>query len=537
VGHRIEVELASTFVGLGMDSLQAIRLRNALEHTLDCKLPPRILFQHPTFVDLRDYLLCSVLDDAWVSRAMVRRRDSDAQIGELQTDATATLSVQQRRWLSLIRHADYGQRVVPVQFHVRLVRSYFDEALRAVLSRHALLRYKYPGDCAEVMSCDAAMACLGQIHFSLLGVDKIKRRQKISEHVRGCRADLVLPTHSIPWRLRCVELDEDRFIILLGLQHIDFDGTSISVFVDELRSFYAGLLAGVRATPGEAIQYVEFVSAQQSYISQGFREDRAYFEGLFAATTKTTILPGHSGFSRTVALPSRRYTPPTPLAAWDTLVEVAGRLKVSPFAVLLSSYSRLISSLTASASIVIGMVMGGRTDSRFVRTIGPFTTHLPIPIADATCSDQELISACDRIVTSVAGRSLFQPAELIKIAPAFSGFAPDTYFSDVCINFLSYPREDPTTYPRAEVLEILGQVTHPDFNSEDFSSLRRIPGLHLVAEISDGQLLGNYWYQESRFTQEDVVGWATAQRNILAQMLNDILCGDTWIGPSRSDRK
>lgn len=529
-GRSEAVSSTSSFVGLGMDSLQAIRLRNSLERSLDCKLPPRILFQHPTIADLREHLLSSVLDKTWSIRAQAPFPAADAPIQGRTVhtpehkSTQSALSVQQRRWLSLLVHADYGHRVVPIVFHARLDRACFDLALEKVVERHSALRYRYPADDkADLMTSSAAMACLGQVHYSMLEDAPDSRRRKISGQVKACRVDLTLPVHCISWRLRCLELERDRFVVLLGLQHIDFDGTSISVFVDELRAHYADLVGlNNLEIEGDPQQYSDFIEVQRAYASDGLREDRSYFEGLFASVARTTTLPGKTDFSRTSASPSKRYTPSVPLADWADILDVAQRLGVSAFAVVLASYSRLASILTASKSVVIGMVMGGRTDSRFSRTIGPFSTHLPIPLPNTALSDHDLVQQCDRVVTGVASRSLFPPSELIAVAPAFSGFAHDTYFSDICINFLSYPREDRARIPRTEVLEVLGPMSHPDFDEEDFSTLRRIPGLHLVAELSLGQLIGNYWYHTERFSAEQVTEWSIEHKNILAYILNNL---------------
>ena len=42
-----------------------------------------------------------------------------------------------------------------------------------------------------------------------------------------------------PWTLRCLELAADRFLILLGMQHLEFDGSGLAVFLGELQEAYA----------------------------------------------------------------------------------------------------------------------------------------------------------------------------------------------------------------------------------------------------------------------------------------------------------
>jgi acyl carrier protein len=63
LGLESSDELASHrgFFDMGMDSLMALELKNALQSDLAVSIAPTLVFEHPTIEDLSDYLLKEVL--------------------------------------------------------------------------------------------------------------------------------------------------------------------------------------------------------------------------------------------------------------------------------------------------------------------------------------------------------------------------------------------------------------------------------------------------------------------------------------------
>ncbi|MUG94287.1 SDR family NAD(P)-dependent oxidoreductase [Scytonema sp. UIC 10036] len=63
LGHKLSLELdiQQGFLELGMDSLTALELRNALQKSLACSLPSSLMFDYPTVSKLADYLAQEVL--------------------------------------------------------------------------------------------------------------------------------------------------------------------------------------------------------------------------------------------------------------------------------------------------------------------------------------------------------------------------------------------------------------------------------------------------------------------------------------------
>lgn len=530
-GSILETKIDLPLRDMGLDSLGFVQLRNILQKRLNVSLPPRLVYEHSTVRRLVDYLLTEVITEEWCAR--VRARMVDANKVELQSEqngsaseaalASTPLSIQQQRWLRLIRKVDYGQRVVPILFHAALDRRALLIALKCVIGRHEVLRHRFPDDRPAALSFDEIILPASQFFVDLRGLGKQERLTEIRRQITLTREGLGDPTTCASWTLRCLESSSSEFILLLGLQHLAFDGTSLSVFVDELREAYLGSVNGETVALRPATQYSEYAVQQYNYMAKDGLADRPFFEGLYSSIGKTTALPKHPGFVRTLAMPSLRYTADTPLADWADLAEVSRQLDIAPFALLMSTYAALVGELTSCNQVIIGVIASGRGDPRFNRTIGPFTCPIPVPIHIDDRDPIAFARRVNRLVGSITARSMYPSPDLTNYIDAFAGFPIDTYFTDTCINFLNYRREGPSEALQVEVLEILGPVRHPEFADCGFDQLRRIPGLHLIADVSEGKLRANYWYHTERFQETRVRKWASRHREILRKAIRTSL--------------
>jgi acyl carrier protein len=83
------------FFDLGMDSLQANELRNRLQASLDCALPPTLAFKFPTIAALSDHLAWEILglaDDRFSSTGSVDSRDR-SEVDGLVSEADLESSI------------------------------------------------------------------------------------------------------------------------------------------------------------------------------------------------------------------------------------------------------------------------------------------------------------------------------------------------------------------------------------------------------------------------------------------------------------
>src|SRR5690606_17944347 len=136
-----------------------------------------------------------------------------------------------------------------------------------------------------------------------------------------------------------VKLEQQKFCLFVTLQHIDFDGSALSVFIDELRDTYAALLQRAMPVLPPVTSYQSFARWQQDYIqSPEMLQDRAFFQGLYSMVSEVTRLPGYIQTAETVAHKSRRFTVQTKSGLWTRVNKQSRKTGLSGFSLLLAAY-------------------------------------------------------------------------------------------------------------------------------------------------------------------------------------------------------
>ncbi|MFF3941726.1 SDR family NAD(P)-dependent oxidoreductase [Streptomyces phaeofaciens] len=529
-----EADREPTFVELGMDSLSAIQLRNSLQRSLGQQLPADLCFAHPTAGELAAHLGTLSYQETGPGEPAATGGAPTGPTGPATRPAGAAgderrISRQQRRWLKLLK-IDYGRLLVPVLFEMPLDRAALRTAVRAVAERHEVLRWRFPGeDKAVVVHLDDVLPDDDRLFHDLRHLTPQERADAVTAHAHRLRTSMPDPADRVPWTVTCLELSDTSFLVVLSLQHLEFDGVSVSVFTDDLRTAYLAMLEGKPPFAEPAPQYADFVDWQSSYLAGQVAEDRAFFTGLYTNAPGPTVLPDRHGtvpdgtaLAVTGGHRSRRLTPTVDRRLWPDLVTAAARGGVSPFSLLAAVYSRLVSSITGKDDITLGTIVTGRPEERFARTIGPFVAPFPVPVHTGGRSVTEIARQCTRTIAAINGRCAYPPADLVRHVPPFTGLAEDTYFTDPFIMFNNYQREERSEELRVEVLECLAPLSEQELTGLDAPTLMEIAGLFLIIDIWQDEPRFNFWYHEHRFSHEQVAGWADAYLAELRAVLDEM---------------
>ena len=183
-------------------------------------------------------------------------------------------------------------------------------------------------------------------------------------------------------RAHVVRLGPAEHVLCLSLHHIICDGQSMSTLFDEVSAFYTAK-AGARpdsdvSTPPLAAQYRDYVAWQREN-APGDDEIswwRSYLAGVPYVLTVPADRPrpavrGSSGATRLFTLPDQLMA---------EVAELAGRLRVSPFMVLLGGYATLLGRLADVTDLLIGVPFTHRPLPEFETLIGLFVKNLPVRI-------------------------------------------------------------------------------------------------------------------------------------------------------------
>lgn len=499
-------EKSKNITAFGIDSLGMLDLRNKIQNYLEFSLPPALIVESRSLNDL----INGIID---ISKSKPNQQKKENIRGLVPQDmGEIEYSMQQYRWLSLIKKG-YGRRIVPVIIDIEFDEKAFRKALFAVVNRHKLLRFTYPDNKIFSLSVEDTLAqCLSITDLRFFGYKS--KKDWVNRFIEQSWTRMDDPARGISWKLSVVILEARKFCCLVSLQHIDFDGSSLATFTEELFLSYKNFKDGGQVFFDKTFQYDEYIASHHRYMDTDYQSDRKYFSEQLRAMSEITALPGHLGFNITVPAESRRYTPPIARGLWSHIRSFAMSSAVTPFSIMLAAYALLISNIIKKDGVCISLIVNGRSGDEFKRTIGPFTAPFPIYVEVGQINFLDIARTCNKNVQEVNLRCRYPVVDLISVCEPFRGLPMDTYFSDVGINFTNYKA---SAFEEMRILEPLGPIDDPIFKQISEKPLMRIPGLHLVIDNYEDEVRFNYWYQSNRFDEHAVGKWSKDFHDILVR--------------------
>ncbi|MFE4575384.1 non-ribosomal peptide synthetase [Streptomyces chartreusis] len=184
-----------------------------------------------------------------------------------------------------------------------------------------------------------------------------------------------------PVRLRLVRLSHNRHALLLAVHHIVFDGWSTQVLLSDLAACYAARRAGrePQLAPPE-IGIGEYAADLAGTLGRGLADDELEYwrDALHAAPVldlptdrPRPTMRSFAGAANTLSLDA---------ATSASVRELARRTDTTVFTVLATAFTTLMSQLSGSDDVVIGVPLAGRTSAATHGLIGFFANTLPLRV-------------------------------------------------------------------------------------------------------------------------------------------------------------
>ncbi|WP_103354436.1 non-ribosomal peptide synthetase [Amycolatopsis sp. CA-128772] len=287
---------------------------------------------------------------------------------------------QERIWLS--NQLDPASPVYNLPCQVRqdlpLTEGQWRAALGVVVGRHEALRTTFRmdgGDLVQVVHEDVPIGF--EVHDLRDAPDREARAVERSEAI--ARRPIPLDT-APPWRAQLCRLADTGWLLTFVVHHTVFDAGSAVVLAAELDEACNAAAEGrLPKLPELAIQYPDYSAWQRGQLP-AVRAQLDYWRERLAGLPPVHSLPtdrprpaefGFGGDQVDFALP-------------DDLLgrvgEVGRSLSASPFMVLLTAYTALLSRLSGSADIVVGVPVAGRDLPELAPLIGMFVNQLAIRV-------------------------------------------------------------------------------------------------------------------------------------------------------------
>jgi len=256
------------------------------------------------------------------------------------------------------------------------------DSVRDVVRRHEILRTTFTvmdGEPYQVIA-DSADPRISFTDLSgLTTADAEDLARTMAEAEVGRSFDLATGPLS---RFMLYRLGKDDHVFALVCHHIAWDGWSMGPFVAELSTCYQ---AHVNRIPPELpalpFQYGDHAARQRqdaegSRIADAADWWRTQLAGAPTLLDLPTTRPrpavrGYAGAAVDRELEAR---------LWQDTVALARRDRVTPFMVLLAGFAVLLSRLSSSEDVVVGIPSAGRTSAKTQALIGMFVNTLPLRI-------------------------------------------------------------------------------------------------------------------------------------------------------------
>ena len=335
---------------------------------------------------LRQRLATRLADDT--SRGVALTAIPRARPLRVEGDPPVTLfpasRSQQRLFFLQALSPESPAYAIPITFHLRgsLQVRWLEEALRAVIRRHAALRTHFAFDDSGIVQRVAADFRIHLEQDSLEAIPDGELRDAAERRLRELTLRPLDLEAAPPIRATSIRLRPDEHLLLVVVHHILFDGWSRANLLQDLSTAYASLAAGRPADlPPLPLQPAD-VSAWQTALEEagGLAGQEAYW---------IAALAGHL---TPLDLPADRPRPAMPSFRGDcrrrllnrglrTQLEArAGEEGATLFMLLLAGYAVLLRRETGRPDLILGTPIAGRPRTELEPLIGFFVNTLPLPI-------------------------------------------------------------------------------------------------------------------------------------------------------------
>jgi amino acid adenylation domain-containing protein len=368
-GRRIGCD--DDFFDLGGNSLLAARLVGRISDVLGVTVPVREVFEAPSVGDLA---------------ARIDTCAGDNRPAIVPTDRSTPIPLsraQRRMWL--LDQLDPGSGVynLPLALRVRgLSAERLHLALRALLTRHEVLRTTYPAaddvPHQRIHDVDDALALL-ELDDSGFDTTDFLAEDAATDHLTATAARGFDLTERLPLRVTVSRTGPDEHLLLLVIHHIAADGWS-------LRLLLAELLTG---TPPESesgtgtVQYADYARWQARMLGDDghprhpavARQDDFWAARLadlpapldLSPDRKRPVDPTHLGGTVDIEVPPE---------LTGSLVSFARGQRISLFHLVHAALAVVLARLSGSTDIVIGTPVAGRPSAVLDDVVGMFVETL-----------------------------------------------------------------------------------------------------------------------------------------------------------------
>ena len=258
-----------------------------------------------------------------------------------------------------------------------------EKAFNVLIERQASLRTYF-----EIEDNNLVQKIKNKIDFKL----DINSNLILENELKDCFKEF-----SKPFDLSCAPLiraklqymQNKKVVLMVDMHHIISDGTSLSILLDELCKIYNGEELSAIKT-----EYKDYAVWENNKIKNNeFDEAKNYWINQFKDNIPVLDMPTNYSRPAVQSFVGSKVYANINKELTQKINDLANKLKVTPYMLLLCAYYVLLYKYTSQEDIVIGSPIANRTNSDLYNVIGMFVNSMPIRIRiDSTSSFIDLLN-------------------------------------------------------------------------------------------------------------------------------------------------
>ena len=245
-------------------------------------------------------------------------------------------------------------------------------ACQAVYRAHQALRAVFSDDGAEmlVQPADAAPLVFDVVDLRMQDESTRNRRladwrqQVVTAPFDLCKGPL--------FRAHLLRLTEQHGVLLLAAHHLVCDGYSFGIVLRDLAR-------AMRGEPLASSAYADYAADEARFAQSAEAGANVHFwTGRYAKDVPVTDLPTDHSRPARRQVAANRIDHLIPAADFERLQQAARSLRISLFSLLLGGFELLMSRLTGSADVVVGVPAAGQVAAELPDIVGHCVNLLPV---------------------------------------------------------------------------------------------------------------------------------------------------------------
>ncbi|TXC81941.1 condensation domain-containing protein [Luteibaculum oceani] len=356
------ISLTDDFFELGGHSLMATRVISRIESTYGIKLVFKDIF---TFATVKT--LAQGIDELLESGQKSNHKHPMTKQPRRQE---YPLSEAQRR-LWQIHEMSQGSNLAYNLPAALKIKGKFDlnkaeETLRLLVARHDSLRTIFDEDKGTPFQ-----RVLTEVDFQM------EKSSGSLQDLEKIKSDFLRPfdlKNAPLWRVRCVEVAENEYLLLFDMHHIISDGVSLGMITSEFLEAYQG-----NELNELEFQYSDYALWQEAAFSNGYmQQQESYWTSVFERAPELLALPYDFKSETSVAPKGATYSFEISEEQVKQIKKTSNEMGGTPFMHLLACYHLMLSKYSGQQDFTVGVPIAGRSQQAMEKIVGMFVNTLPL---------------------------------------------------------------------------------------------------------------------------------------------------------------